>query len=98
MRGSRRTKALLVAAAVAGASLLGGAAPATADCVSAEASYITLGSSKKYVVGPKKCVVSTPFEEAVYAGSPVGSSSIVEVEAYVWLPSPVGRRTTDAGR
>lgn len=89
MRVSRRTKAFLIATAVAGASLLGGATPAAADCVSAEVSYITFGSSKKYVIGPKKCLVSTPWTEAVHAGSPAGNPSVLEVEAQVWAPAPV---------
>lgn len=91
MRISRRTKTLLVAAAVGGASLLGGAAPATADCLSAEVSYSVLGGTPSYVVGPKKCVVSTPWSTAFSGGAPVGSTSLVEVEANVWVPSPVSR-------
>ena len=89
MRRSRRSKALLIAAAAAW--MVGGVAPASADCVYAEASYSTLGGSTQYVVGPKKCVVSTPWGYATGGGVPAGNSAIAEAEVRLWLPSPVAR-------
>jgi hypothetical protein len=90
MRVSRRNKALLIAATAA--SLIGGVAPASADCVYAEASYSTLGGPTQYVVGPKKCIVSTPWGYATGGGVPAGND-LVRVNAHLWLPSPVVRET-----
>ena len=86
MRVPRRTKAILLA--VTAAALLGGVAPASADCVYAEASYSVLDGSNQYVLGPKKCLVSTPWGYATGGGVPAGND-IVRVNAHVWLPSPV---------
>ena len=92
MRVSRRTKALLIAATAA--SLIGGVAPASADCVYAEASYSTLDGPTQYVVGPKKCVVSTPWGYATGGGVPV-TGDLVEAKVWLWLPSPVARTDSE---
>lgn len=58
-----RRKRSIVAMAIAGATLGGlSAAPASADCVSAELYYRQSGDSNQYAIGPKKCLVSTPYD------------------------------------
>ena len=53
----------LTAALVAGALL--SATPASADCVYAEVAYQRPNQTKQYVVGPKKCIVATPWNQGV---------------------------------
>lgn len=76
----------VAAALVAGALL--GASPASADCVSAEVSYQRPNQTKQYVVGPKRCIVSTPWGETLEVGTPVGYPPVITAEARVWVPLP----------
>jgi hypothetical protein len=82
----------LVLAALA---VVGPAAPAAhADCVSAEAYYYKSGSTtRRYVVGPKKCVAPTPFGELLYVSSERGVNGLPPgtpngAGVGVWLTSP----------
>jgi hypothetical protein len=85
----RFEKALLTLAltvALTAASLLGTTAPANAACLSAEAQWSLYGNSA-YLVGPKRCVVDTPWNEGArrwdyYYAGPVG------VGWQVWVPLP----------
>ena len=86
---SRRTKHKLTAAALAiVAGGLIGAGPATADCLSAEVWVQRPNQSKQYVVGPKRCVVQTPFNEVFDIQTSRGEPSVGTVGAGVWVPAP----------
>ena len=77
----------LTASLVTGALL--SAAPASADCVSAELAYQRPNQTKQYVVGPKKCIVATPWNETVVQGFPwVGYEPVITAEGRVWVPLP----------
>jgi hypothetical protein len=86
---TRRIKKLLVAAVVAGT--LGGAVsavPASASCVYAEAYYRRSGQTNQYIIGPKSCVVNTPFGHFVEVGAERGVEPVAAAGARVWLPAP----------
>ena len=87
-RNRKRTARTLLVAALAGGVL--SAMPASADCVSAEVSYERPGQSRQYVVGPKKCVASTPWNESLIIGDPepAGLPSVILVGARAWVPLP----------
>ena len=87
MRVKRRMKILSVTAAAA--SLIGGLAPANAECLSAEVSYRALGGTSQYVVGPKKCVVPTAWPVQDDAWVTPGNPEILQANVHVWLPSPI---------
>lgn len=84
-RGTRRAVAALATAAVA---VVAHSAPASADCVSAEVYYARPGGTSQYVVGPKRCVVSTPFPASITRSQELGEPSVIVVGAKVWLVAP----------
>ena len=87
MKRRKKTVAAILTAAVATGVL--GAAPASADCLYAEAYYYRPGQTRQYVVGPKKCVVSTPYPNGVnWSTPPSGEPGIIMVGGGVWLPVP----------
>ena len=82
-------KSAAAAVAAFGATLLLSASPANAACVSAEASYKRPNQTEQYVVGPKQCVVSTPWNEWLSPFvPPTGYAPVVLVEARVWITAP----------
>lgn len=96
MKRSRTRVLLGAAAAVTLGGLVGPTVPeASADCLYAEAySYQSGSSTRNYVVGPKTCVVSTPWPvvqshrvEHQQSGLPPGTPNGGGVA--IWLPSPV---------
>ncbi len=88
-KGGRRRLVLAVGLVLVTALSLG-SAPAKADCVSAEVYYWRLGSGPYYVIGPKHCVVSTPWPGFTWVGPvQVGPSSVVRVGLQVWIPAPI---------
>lgn len=81
-----RTLAVLAAACVLPALTV---SPANAECLSAEASYSLLGGSERYLVGPKRCVVSTPYKVGFTTGkTSAGRSGVLVVSGQVWVPLP----------
>lgn len=87
----KKRMAMLVLAATA-AGVLGGTAPANAECLSVEVRYATLGSSDKYILGPKHCVKGFPNWPVLFDGGTgeVGLlGDTVTAEAHVWIPSPL---------
>lgn len=87
MQGRRKKKGLIAVVALGTAALLS-AAPASAACVSAEASFTPAGGTKQYIVGPKKCVVSTPWAEGPDVWVNRGHSSVGTAEVHVWTAWP----------
>ena len=85
----RRKKALATLLTAAAATAVFAAAPASADCLYAEAYYDRPGKTRQYVVGPKKCVVSTPYGNGVNPTVyPAGSSAVITVGGGLWIPVP----------
>ena len=85
-RNRRRFAGVIVAALAAGTI---SAIPASAECLSAEAYYYQPGDTRTYVVGPKECVVATPYEGVVgYQGKIIDNNSVVTVGVGVWVPVP----------
>ena len=84
-RRKRRLAAFAIAAAIGGGVAAG---PAAADCLYAEASY-TVQGSKRYVVGPKRCVANTPWPVVDYVPLEIGDDRYAAVGVKVWSPTPV---------
>jgi hypothetical protein len=84
MRGRLRVALLLAVMMLT----FGGATAANADCVSAEVSWRVLGGNSAYIVGPKRCVVNTPYKEGItYTSGPVEVLG-TGVSVGVWVPLP----------
>ena len=88
MQGRHRRRAAAAATAAFGAALLLSAAPASADCVSAEVWYQYPGQTKQYVVGPKKCVAPTPFNEGPSVGVAPDDTVVIYPGVKVWTALP----------
>lgn len=89
MQGRRKKKSVIAAVAAIGAAALLSAAPAAADCVYAEASYQRPNQTREYVIGPKECVVATPWPAGVDQNTPnLGHGSVITANGRVWVPLP----------
>lgn len=88
MARRRMKKGLTAAVAAIGAAAVLGATPASADCVSAEVYTQRPNQTKQYAVGPKKCVVPTPYNEGVIVSVPAGDPAIITFGVTVWVPAP----------
>ena len=84
----RRKRGVASAAVALVAMAVLGATPASADCVSAEVSYVRPGQTRQYVVGPKQCVAPTPFNEGPIARVPAGEPSLVMFGITIWVAAP----------
>ena len=88
MARHRARKGLLATMAALSAAALLSAAPASAECVYAEASYKQPTQTRQYIVGPKRCVQSTPFRAGPDVWVTPGEASILLVDVHVWTVDP----------
>jgi len=80
--------ALMAASVVAIGGVRHDSSPAQAACVSGQVFYELLSPTQHYLLGPKACLVPTPWAECNQLTVAPGSEGFVYVRADVWITCP----------
>jgi hypothetical protein len=78
--------ALALALALSAAALIGTAPSAHAACASAEVQW-SWNDTSAYLVGPKQCIVNTPWNERVRQWEYINVGP-VGIGYQIWIPAP----------